>query len=146
MLSQQDMSDRLDIQDLLAKYCDAIDTRDFMALDDVFTADAIIDYTEAGGSKGTVAETKEFLTEALAKFSNMQHMIGLPLIRIHGDTAHVRTALYNPMILNNNGKAEIFFVGMWYRDKMVRTKQGWRISERREEACYFHDMPESLSQ
>lgn len=144
MLSQQDMSDRLEIQDLLAKYCEAIDARDFDSLDDVFTTDAIIDYTEAGGSKGNIDETKRFLNEALVKFSNMQHMIGLPLIRIEGDNANVRTALYNPMVFDNNGKPETLFVGMWYRDKMVRTKHGWRISERREEACYFHNMPDGL--
>jgi len=36
----QEMSDRLEIQALLARYAHAIDTRDWDGLDDVFTPDA----------------------------------------------------------------------------------------------------------
>ena len=54
MLSQQEISDRLEIQDLLTAYCDAIDSQNWDALDDIFTPDAIIDYTDAGGAKGTL--------------------------------------------------------------------------------------------
>ena len=43
MLSQQELSDRFEIQDLLVAYCDAIDRRQWDALDDLFTSDAIID-------------------------------------------------------------------------------------------------------
>lgn len=144
MLPLQEISDRLEIQDLLARYCEAIDTKTFDALDGLFTKDAIIDYTEAGGERGSVPEIKAYLERALSKFPQMQHMIGLPLIKIDGDMAKVRTALYNPMVFNNDGTPETFFVGMWYRDVMVRTEAGWRISERSEEACYFHNLPQSL--
>ena len=44
--SLQDLSDRQEIQELLAAYSYAIDFRDWDALDDVFTEDATIDYTE----------------------------------------------------------------------------------------------------
>ena len=145
MLSLQQMSDRLEIQDLLVAYCEAIDGNDYDALDDVFTADAYIDYTEAGGAKGTLSEIKTYLSKALSPFSKTQHMIGLPLIKIEGDTATARTSLYNPMVLNHNGAPHTFFVGMWYCDKLVRTGQGWRISERREEACYFHNLPDGFT-
>ena len=45
MKDQQELSDRFEIQDLLADYCHAIDSQNFSALDDIFTEDAIIDYT-----------------------------------------------------------------------------------------------------
>ena len=45
-LSLQDVSDRLEIQDLMTGYCYAVDDRDFDALDRFFTADAVIDYRE----------------------------------------------------------------------------------------------------
>lgn len=144
MLSQKIISDRLEIQDLLARYCEAIDSRNFDDLDDLFTADAMIDYTEAGGEKGSLAETKAFLAKALEKFTGMQHMIGLPLIVLDGDKANVKTALYNPMVMSQAGKPHTFFVGMWYIDEMVRTESGWRISKRSEKACYFSGMPEGL--
>ncbi len=144
MLPLQEVSDRLEIQDLLARYCEAIDSRTWDALDDIFTVDAVIDYTEAGGAKGSVPEIKAYLEKALELFSGMQHMIGLPLIQLCGDTAKVRTALYNPMIFDNKGAPETFFVGMWYRDVFTRTDAGWRISERYEEACYFQNLPKAL--
>lgn len=58
MLSLREISDRLEIQDLLSRYSFAIDERNWDALDDVFTPDAVIDYSEAGGAKGTLAQIK----------------------------------------------------------------------------------------
>ena len=74
-LSLQQISDRLEIQDLLVDYSHAIDTRDFNALDDVFTADAHVDYSEMGGSAGSLAETKAFLEDAMKNFASFQHMV-----------------------------------------------------------------------
>jgi len=145
MLSQQEMSDRLEIQDLLAVYFEAIDGRDWDALDDIFTANAIIDYTEAGGAKGNLTETKAYLAKALKPFSGMQHMLGLPVIKIEGDNAKARTTTFNPMVIEQNGKPHIFFVGLWYCDELIRTEQGWRIASRLEEVSYFHNLPENFA-
>ncbi len=144
MLSHQDLSDRAEIQDLLVAYCEAIDSRDWDALDDIFTKDAIIDYTEAGGARGSLPEIKLYLDKALAKFSGFQHMNGLPQIKINGDQATARTILFNPMIIDQNGAPHVFFVGLWYKDKLRRTEDGWRISERYEEASYFYNLPDSF--
>ena len=54
MLNLQQISDRLEIQDLFARYSFAIDERDWEALDGIFTADARIDYSETGGAAGTL--------------------------------------------------------------------------------------------
>ncbi len=145
MLSHQNMSDRLEIQDLLTAYCDAIDSRNWNALDDIFTPDAIIDYTEAGGAKGTLEEIKLYLDKALKPFSGMQHMLGLPMIKITGDEASSRTILFNPMVIEKEGNPNVFFVGLWYRDKLVRTSKGWRIQSRHEELSYFHNLPKDFA-
>ena len=145
MLSHQKMSDRLEIQDLLTSYCDAIDSRNWNALDDIFTPDAIIDYTEAGGAKGTLEEIKLYLDKALKPFSGMQHMLGLPMIKITGDEASSRTILFNPMVIEKEGNPNVFFVGLWYRDKLIRTSKGWRIQSRHEELSYFHNLPKDFA-
>ena len=145
MLSQQEMSDRLEIQDLLTSYCCAIDARDWDALDEIFTADAIIDYTEAGGARGNLQETKAYLDKALKPFSGMQHMLGLPMIKVSGDTATARTTLFNPMVMDRDGSPHVFFVGLWYRDELIRTEAGWRIQSRHEELSYFHNLPSDFS-
>ncbi len=141
MLSLQEMSDRLEIQDLLASYCEAIDSHDWDALDGIFTDDAIIDYTAAGGAKGNLSETKAYLERALKQFSGIQHMLGLPVIKITGDTATSRTIAFNSMVVERDGQPHTFFVGIWYCDELTRTDKGWRISHRREELSYFHNLP-----
>jgi len=145
VLDQQEISDRLEIQNLLVSYCDAIDGRNWDLLDNIFTPDAVIDYTEAGGARGNLEETKTYLEKALKPFSGMQHMLGLPSINIKGDNAACRTTLFNPMVIERDGQPHIFFVGLWYRDTLIRTKAGWRIQSRHEELSYFHNLPEDFA-
>lgn len=145
MMNAQLLSDRFEIQDLLVNYSHAIDTQNFEALDDIFTPDAIIDYTAVGGAKGNLSETKAYLAKALSKFTGMQHMLGLPQIRIDGDTASGRTICFNPMVLERDGAPHVFFVGIWYVDKLVRTDAGWRIEHRAEEFSYFHNFPSDFT-
>ncbi len=145
MMNAQKLSDRFEIQDLLVSYSHAIDTQNFEALDDIFTADAYIDYTAVGGAKGNLEETKAYLSKALSRFSGMQHMLGLPQIKIDGDTASGRTICFNPMVLEKDGAPHVFFVGIWYVDELVRTEKGWRIKHRAEEFSYFHNFPSDFT-
>ncbi len=34
----------------------------------------------------------------------------------------------------------MFFCGLWYLDRFVRTEQGWRIAGRSEEKSWAHNM------
>jgi 3-phenylpropionate/cinnamic acid dioxygenase small subunit len=143
MLSLQEMSDRLEIQDLLSRYSYAIDERNWDALDDVFTPDAVIDYSETGGAKGSVAEIKAWLPVAMARFPRYQHMVATTRLDLDGDTARSRTILFNPMVYKvQDGSEQVFFIGLWYRDRLVRTAGGWRIAERYEEMGYAHNVPD----
>lgn len=142
MMSLQEMSDRLEIQDLFARYSFAIDERDWDALDTVFTPDAVIDFSETGGAKGSVAEIKRWLPVAMERFSKFQHMVATTKLMLDGDRATSRTILFNPMVHRaQNGSEQIFFIGLWYRDGLVRTAEGWRIAERYEEMGYAHNVP-----
>jgi len=141
-MNLQEISDRLEIQDLMVEYCHAIDTRDWDALDDVFTADAMIDYTEMVGVKGKLPEIKAFLAMSMAAVSASQHIITTSQIKLDGDRATGKTICTNPMALKDNG--HVFFVGLWYRDEFVRTAEGWRIRSRYEENCWRFNVPEGL--
>ena len=136
-LSIQEISDRLEIQDLLASYSHAIDSRDWDALDAVFTPDALIDYAEMGGSSGNLAETKKFLAEVMPSFPGFQHMVATTKVTIDGDTAVARTICHNPMIISTPEGNRTVYCGLWYNDRFVRTPDGWRINERVEEKCYL---------
>jgi len=140
----EDIADRLEIQDLLVSYSHAIDFQRWDELDDVFTPDAFIDYTVFGGPKGSYPEIKEFLRTTMPMFSNYYHMVSTSKIEVDGDTATGVTICHNPMVLGEGDDQQIFTCGLWYRDKYVRTADGWRIAERVEEKAYVKDLPPGL--
>ena len=133
MLSLAEISDRLEIQQLLVDYSTAIDNRRFDDLDRVFTPDAHIDYTELGGIAGTYPDVKAWLAKVLPNFPAYFHMLGNFDIRIDGDTASSRTILFNPMKLGDDD--QIMFCGLWYDDEFIRTADGWRMTRRVETKC-----------
>jgi ketosteroid isomerase-like protein len=140
-MSLQEISDRLEIQDLFVEYTYAIDSRDWDALDDVFTPDAFIDYSVFGGSKGDLASTKEFLASAMTMFPSFQHMVSTSKITVHGDTADAKTICHNPMTMGDGDDPDLMICGLWYVDKLVRTPAGWRIAQRVEEKSYMKVFP-----
>jgi SnoaL-like domain len=141
-LSLEEISDRLEINDLLVAYSHAIDFRNFDALDEVFTPDAHIDYSEMGGSAGSLEETKQFLRDNMKMFAMFQHMVATTKLDFDGpDHARGKTICHNPMVIDK-GDGEtphVFFCGLWYRDEFVRTKSGWRIKDRYEEKAFFYN-------
>jgi hypothetical protein len=145
MLSLQEISDRLEIQQLMIDYSSAIDQRDYDRLDDVFTPDAYIDYRAMGGIDGRYPEVKAWLRPALSVFPHYYHMVGNMAIKLNGDTASARTICFNPMEVRlADGTTQVMFLGLWYVDKFVRTPKGWRISERVEQSCYAHNVPAGI--
>lgn len=145
-MSMQEMSDRLEIQDLMVRYSYAIDSRNWDALDAVFTPDAHIDYSVFGGSVGDLASTKQFLAEAMPMFGALQHMVSGTTITFTGDAdrpdgAETRTQCHNPMTIGEGDDADLMVCGLWYVDKLVRTPDGWRIKERVEEKVYMRVFP-----
>jgi hypothetical protein len=134
MLSLAEISDRLEIQQLLVDYSTAIDNRRFDDLDRVFTPDAHIDYTDLGGIAGTFPDVKAWLAEVLPNFPAYFHMLGNFDIRIDGDMASSRTILFNPMKLSADSD-QVMFCGLWYDDEFIRTADGWRMTRRVETKC-----------
>lgn len=135
-MTLQEISDRFEIMDLLTDYCSAIDTKDIGALDNIFTHDACIDYSKAGGPKTDLKTIKNFLQANLGDLPR-QHIISNIKVQINGDTADVRSLCFNPLELpSTNGNLEIAIWGIWYNDKLIRTANGWRIKEKITEPCY----------
>jgi len=145
-LSNQEISDRIEIGDLLTRYARAIDTKDWNLLDTCFTPDAHLDYTSAGGIAGRYPEVRKWLEAALAPFPMTVHFISNSTVNLDGDSADGRTYVLNPMGFQNpDGSMHLFTVGAYYNDKLTRTGDGWRISERIEEQAFMDGtLPEAL--
>jgi hypothetical protein len=138
MLSLAEISDRLEIQQLLTDYATAIDQRRFDDLDRIFTPDAHIDYRAMGGIEGPYPQVKAWLAEVLPDFPAYCHLNGNVDIRLAGDTATSRTLCLNPMKLPDGGTdsgGQLLFLGLWYDDEFVRTPAGWRLTRRVEVKC-----------
>ena len=80
----QKIADRFEILDILTLYCTALDTKRFDLLDSVFAADAMLDYTSAGGIRGTRDEVKSWLRGVLSLFPVTQHLVTNFSIEIFG--------------------------------------------------------------
>lgn len=144
-LSLQEISDRLELQDLIYNYSDIIDNKKFDLLRDIFTEDAYIDYSAVGGAAGSLKEIIAFLKDAMTLFPNSQHLNANIQIKVNGDEASGRVMSFNPMEMTlKDGSQEMFMCGIWYVDKYVRTEQGWRIRERVEEKSWMLNAPDSI--
>ena len=155
MLTLQEISDRLEIQDVVWRYSEIIDTKDFDKLaDDVFTPDAFIDYSVFGGSVGNTSETIAFLHKAMKIFPAYQHLNANIQIKLSqepkgevGETATGKVMCYNPQQLaagDGEDEGHIFVCGLWYLDEYLRTDAGWRITKRVEEKSYVMHRPEFM--
>lgn len=136
-----ELSDRVEIADLVARYTRAVDTRRWDDLDDLFADGAAIDYTAMGGIAGGLAEVKAYLADTMTLFSVTQHMLGLPAIDVAGDRATAVTPCHNPMVLGEGDRARVMVCALWYHEELVRTAQGWRIASLSEERCHMSFLP-----
>lgn len=134
------IGDRLEIDDLLTRYTRAIDTGAWDLLDEVFTADATIDYTSTGGIEGGYPEVKAWLAENLPMFPRRQHVLGQKEVLLDGDPpvgAAVTAYFLNPMVLPQADGSELLWeFGGLYHHTLVRTESGWRSRRLVEELCW----------
>lgn len=133
------ISDRLEIEDVLVRYTRAIDTGDWDRLDTVFTPDAAIDYTQTGGIAGAYPVVKAWLAENLPMFPRRQHTLGQVEVRMEpgADEAEVAAYFHNPMVLPQRDGTELLWeFGGVYHHRMVRTPDGWRSRELLEELVW----------
>lgn len=138
----QEISDRLEIADVLTRYTRAIDTGDWDRLDTVFTADADIDYVASGGIHDTFATIKPWLAEMLpAFFRTRMHTLGQLEIAfpdgVGGGTATCTAYFHNPMTMDDGaGGTKVVELGGFYHHELVRTAHGWRSRRLVEEIAW----------
>lgn len=141
MKTQQELSDRLEIQDLITAYSYAIDFHRFDDLDSIFTPDAALDFTATGGQAGALPQMKTWLASVLVHFAGHQHLVATSAVELAGDTATARTICHNPMWFTDASQPPLY-VGLWYFDSFVRTGAGWRMSSRVQQKGYLHGLPQ----
>lgn len=143
----EEVSAKLEIQDMLYRYAQLIDAKEFDKLNEVFTADAHIDYSAMGGSKGNYEETVTFLKKAMTSvFPNSQHLNANMQITLASSKniteASGRIMCYNPMemLVDGGPESKIMMCGLWYLDEYVKVDGIWMMKTRVEEKSWFFNM------
>jgi hypothetical protein len=148
----QYLLDRIEIQDVIARYAAGQDNhqgddhRILVEWDQTFTPDAVVDFTQAGPGFGkfsyrelakVMRGDEDSKGSMNASFQKWQHMLGLPLVEVHGDAAVARTDLLATHVGRTNvGTPWHLFDACTFHDELVRTEHGWRIKYRRLEVHY----------
>ncbi len=135
----QRISDELEITSVLNRYARAVDGRAWDLWRSPFPEAAVIDYSSVGGAVGDREEVSAWLERGLALLPMTQHLISNIEADIDGDSATVRAMFYNPMLLP--GATTISACGGYYHHQMVRTEDGWRSRQLREENLWFDNPP-----
>lgn len=130
--------DRLAVDEVVTDYAAAVDDGDWEAYRGLFTPGGRVDYRSAGGIEGSSARVAAWLAESMLLFPMRQHLIVNRRVRFGildqdaGDTARVRADYINPMRFATDGgesAAPDFVCGGRYAFALLRTHDGWRLSE-----------------
>lgn len=131
--------DRALIADLLARYSWALADRNWTAWTSVFTPDASVDYSTAGGPVGSPSQAAETFAAMMGGFDvSLSSGGNVAIDFVDADTATVRS-IYTMMmrIPGSDGGAPTYMQASgWYNDTVKRTADGWRIHNRFEQLVY----------
>jgi 3-phenylpropionate/cinnamic acid dioxygenase small subunit len=144
-MDAQAVSDKLEIQEQLARYARGVDTNDFDLWKSVFTPDAIIDYTSTSASLPICKrdEMATYLEQGLGKAPMKIHYVTNVEVALDGDRAKVTAQFYNPMLLPK--MTEQSYCGGYYHHDFVRTPAGWKSEKLVEQLVWFVNQPTGLS-
>jgi SnoaL-like domain len=124
------MSDEQAIQRVLVRYATAVDTRDWELLRSCFTEDAHCDYGDVG-KWSSAEEICQFMDAAHIGFGSTNHMLSNFAIDVDANGETARSRAYVHAVLALLGDSGVWFdVVGGYEDVLIRTSQGWQISER----------------
>jgi ketosteroid isomerase-like protein len=129
MSNENNVLDRIALQDVMLKYAAGVDERDFDLYASCFMENVeVVDFGEAPINGRD--EWVEYVKGALDNYGPTQHMLGPQLATVDGDNAHCRTDVQALHYLKQP-EGEILTLWATYETDMVRTDEGWKISRHR---------------
>ena len=131
-LDAQSLATLLDERAIVAvatRYCRALDTKDWSALDTIFLPDANADLASTSELIGRDAIVDR-IRSALSHLDDSQHLVGNHEVHVDGDSATHRCYLQAQHVRRAAAGGPNYLVGGRYEDRLVRTAEGWRIAYR----------------
>jgi hypothetical protein len=140
-LTPEQAASKLEIIDLFARYCHAVDSCEFSLFENLFTEDLVADYSTVRGDgeepliHGRSALV-DWLTEAIRPIGRgMTHFMTNHLVTFDGDEAD---------IISHNSVLNVAMGGVYY-SHAVQSSVGWRLSRIRFEVRYFAEIADLLN-
>ncbi|WP_084727963.1 nuclear transport factor 2 family protein [Rhodococcoides yunnanense] len=142
----EDLLDREAIRDVLTRYAHGVNRKDIDLLRTVYWPDAVEDH--GTGVHSDVEEMIAGFTMIAGASVDVFHHLGLPLIRLEGETARSSTYVFchhrvegqskphwtlppEPLTEDRKNTFQDFFMGGRYIDLMERRDGEWRIKHRK---------------
>ena len=135
------VSDQLEVSNLLTRYALGLDSRDWELLASCFTDDGVADFGEMGGVHNGSDALVAFCRGVLSGLDASQHLVGSVSIECHGDEGSSVCYFQAQHVYKGAEGGDNYLVGGTYRDRLVRTGDGWRIAHRTLEASWFDGNP-----
>ena len=133
----QDLADRAEIADLLARYSRAVDRRDFAALPALYAPGAVQDHGEA--FCGEAALFIEWLRQTMGTMKT-QHLVANMLIAINGTEAQGEIYTINTHIFPGEPATQMTAGGR-YLDHYVKREGRWLFARRRRVIDWSREEP-----
>lgn len=129
------LGDRAELIELLGRYADIADLKEFTELPRVVFNDPItVDFESVAGIPPTTVPLGDYLDilrASFAPFAATHHAVTGHIVEIDGDRAtihaHVRAEHWLPGELAHGGPDRWLVVG-YYDNEAVRTADGWRLT------------------
>jgi len=131
------VDDRWSIIDTVNRYATALDTRVWDLLDEVFAEDVVADY---GGGRPLFGRdaVRGMIEGMLGASGPSQHLLGNHRVEIDGDEARCTCQVRAFSAGTGRTAGQSYEVLAEYRDRLVRTPEGWRIAHR--EMAIHHEI------
>jgi 3-phenylpropionate/cinnamic acid dioxygenase small subunit len=136
-----DLATRAAISDVIVAYATAVDTRDWTSFRQLFTDDAVIDYTASYGIAGGPDEITRWISSlmTLELVPDTMHAITNVRISVDGDTAAAWAYYVNPDVMTVGAdEPYLLFNAGRYSIALRQAGGRWRISRLDAEIMFSH--------
>ena len=139
----EDIAAKFEIQQLVYKYCRAIDRRDMSLLATLYAENSTDEH--GGMFTGSGAEYVEWVGKALENVEHTSHQVFNHLIELDpNDSNYAEGEVYTfnvHIVTGENGEQVNLSTGSRYLDKYIKTDQGWQFLHRKTVADYTVTLP-----
>lgn len=124
-------ADFMAVCDLKYRYATGIDTRDWDLYRSIFADTVDIDFSSYSGRPASSMAADDWVAGVQPLFSGLdatQHSMSNPRVEVDGERATLDMYMQAEHFLDHGDPDSWFTIGGFYRDRAVRTAEGWRLA------------------